>query len=105
MLIELTWYFGRRVLAMGRLALSYAENQSKLRNEFSANVACHVGEAIISALEAIGQPRVVDSHLVENGRVQVVDMNGVGNRVVPELVRFANERLWSLGNRPLPPSR
>ena len=42
----------------------------------------------ISALVAVRQSLVIDSHLMQDGCVQVVQMHTVADDVVPEVVRF-----------------
>ncbi len=48
-----------------------------------------VGEAVVAALEAVGEPGVVEAEQVQGGRVQVVDVDGVFDDVVAEVVRGA----------------
>lgn len=47
----------------------------------------HVGQAKVAALRAEGQAFVVDAHLMEDGRVQIVDVDRIFNSVVTEFVR------------------
>ena len=51
-------------------------------NDFAADVS----EAKIAALEAIGQPRVVEPEQVQDGGLQVVGMNRLVDRRPAELV-------------------
>ena len=46
----------------------------------------HVGQAEVAALEAVGQPLVVDAEQVQHRGVQVVDVDDVLDGVVAELV-------------------
>ncbi len=50
----------------------------------------HVCQAKRTALELVGQPRVVDAEAVEDGGVQVVHVHRVAHDVVAEVVRFAD---------------
>ena len=49
----------------------------------------HVGQAVVAALEAEGQPRVVEAEQVQQRGVQVVDVDRVGGDVEAELVGLA----------------
>jgi hypothetical protein len=49
----------------------------------------HIGQAIIAALKAVREADVVHAEQMEDGRVQVVNVNGVYNNVVAEVVGFA----------------
>src|SRR6185503_1631839 len=51
--------------------------------------AVDVGKAEVAALETEGQLFVVDPQQVKQGRLEVVDIDGVGDDVVAELVGFA----------------
>lgn len=46
--------------------------------QVSDDVTVYVGDAEIAALEAVGEAGVVYAHEVQNGRLQVVDMDGSG---------------------------
>ena len=48
-----------------------------------------VGEAVASALEFVGEFFVVDAHLVEDGGMEVVDVDGVPGDVVGMVVGLA----------------
>ena len=51
--------------------------------------AAHVGQPEVAALEAVGQPRVVDAQQVQDRGVQVVDVDRVLDGGVAELVGLA----------------
>src|SRR5205823_4674017 len=53
------------------------------------NVAADVGEPEVAALEPVRQLGVVDPQAVQHGGVQVVDVDGVLDDVVPEVVGLA----------------
>src|SRR5205823_3686168 len=57
-----------------------------LAQERVYHVAMHVGEAEVAALEAVGQPRVLDAEAVQDGRVEVVDRHRVFGNVVAVVV-------------------
>src|SRR5262249_39054394 len=46
-------------------------------------------QAHVQTLHAVGQPPMVDAEAVEDGRLQVVDVDGVADDVVGEVVGFA----------------
>jgi len=52
-------------------------------------MAVHIGQAKVSALELVGQSRVIDAKLLQNRCVQVVNMDLVCNDVVAQLVSRA----------------
>ena len=49
----------------------------------------HVGQPEIPAGVAVRQSLVVEAHQVQDGRVQVVDMHGIFNRLETEVIRGA----------------
>ena len=49
----------------------------------------HVRQAVVPALESVGQPQMIDSQQVQDRSIQVVDMHAVANDVVAEVVRLA----------------
>src|SRR5271165_5970323 len=54
--------------------------------DFTNDVAVNVGEAVVAAGVAKGQPLVVEAHHVQDGRVQVVDVNLVFHGMPTEFV-------------------
>ncbi len=48
--------------------------------------AMHVGQAMVPALVLEGQPGVVDAQAVQDRGVQVVDVDGISDDVVAEVV-------------------
>src|SRR5687767_14890924 len=57
-----------------------------LRDDFMDYFAADVGEAEVAAGVAVGEFLVVEAEEVENGRVQVVDMDGILGGFETELV-------------------
>ena len=53
------------------------------------HVAGHVGQAEVAALEAVGELRVVDAQQVQHRGVQVVNVDGVFDGGVAQLVGVA----------------
>ena len=55
----------------------------------------YISQAEMPALELKGKPLMVDSEQMENGRLEIVDVNGILYHIVAEIVRFAvgNPRL------------
>lgn len=53
------------------------------------HVPMHVGQAVVAALKAIAQARVIEAKQVQNRRLQVVDVNFVLGDAEAELVGFA----------------
>ena len=49
----------------------------------------HVGQAVVAALEAVREPRVVEAEQVQQRGVQVVDVDRVGDDVEAEIVGLA----------------
>src|SRR5438132_606647 len=50
------------------------------------NLPSHVSEAVITALEAVKQLRVVDAKLLENRGLQIVDMHGILRNIVTKII-------------------
>ncbi len=53
------------------------------------HLAVDVGEAVVAALEAVGELLVVEAEEVEDGGLEVVDVDGVLGRTESEFVAFA----------------
>ena len=49
----------------------------------------HVGQAVVAALQAECQARMVDAQTVQNGRVQIVNVDRILDDVVAEIIRLA----------------
>src|ERR1022692_1255343 len=49
-------------------------------------LAMHVGQPIVAALEAVGEARVVEAQAMQNGGVEVVDVDGAIDDVVAVVV-------------------
>src|SRR6185436_6713992 len=62
----------------------------ELGEQFLDDVAVNVGEPELTALELVGEFRVVEPHQVKDGRVEIVHFHGVLDDVVAEVVRFSN---------------
>src|SRR5438445_9165744 len=58
--------------------------------ELAAHAAGDIGEAELAALELVGETRVIDAHQVEDGGMQVVDIDRVLSHVVAQVVRLAD---------------
>ena len=56
------------------------------RQDVSDDVAVDVGQAVVTAAEAVGESLVVEAHEVQDGRVEVVNMDLLLGRVPAELV-------------------
>jgi len=73
----------------GRIA-SLVQNQLFISRESRQHVLDHaavdVGEAVVSALEPVGEPGVVQAQQVQDRRLDVVNMHWVFNDVETELV-------------------
>ena len=50
---------------------------SGLRNQILHDMPVHIGEAVVAALEAVGQVFVIEAELVEDRCLEVVDMNAL----------------------------
>ena len=53
------------------------------------DVAVDVRQAIVSPLEAMGESRVVDPHLVQQCCIKIVNMHGILDDVVAVVVGFS----------------
>lgn len=60
---------------------------STSREDFRDHIAMNVGQAIVATLDAAGELCVLEPHLVQDGRVQVVNWDLPIDDLVPELVR------------------
>src|SRR5687768_16660880 len=60
-----------------------------LRDQGRNNLARHVCQSETSALELEREPLVIDSEQLQDGGLEVVDVDGVLGDVVPELVGLA----------------
>ena len=52
------------------------------------DVPIHIGETVIAALEAERELGVVETELVQQRRVQIVDVDRVARDVVAEIIRL-----------------
>src|SRR5262245_31938853 len=63
-------------------------------NNLSQNVLDHfavdIRQAEVPALELVGQAQVVHAEAAQHGRLQVVNVHGIGDHVVAVVVRLAN---------------
>ena len=50
------------------------------------DVPVHVGQPEVAALEAVGQPRVVEAHQVQDRGLEIVDVHAVLDGVIAEVV-------------------
>ena len=57
--------------------------------QFGHHLAVYVGQAVVPPLEAECQPRVVKTEQVQNRRLQIMDVNAIGDGGVTQLVRRA----------------
>src|SRR5687768_3384233 len=71
----------------------YAERATFLwsGDEFAYYVPADVGEPKVAALEAVGEFGVVEAEEVQEGGVEVVDVDGVFDDVPADLVRFSDD--------------
>ena len=73
------------------LVVSFQQTQNVavrrcLRKEALDDVSGNVGQAEVAAAETVGQALVVQSHQVQNGRVEIVDVDFVFGGVPAEFV-------------------
>lgn len=57
-----------------------------LSKQIFYDVSSHVGQAEIAAAVAVGQLSVVDTQLMQDGRVNIVYMNGILSRLEARVV-------------------
>src|SRR5205823_12966365 len=60
---------------------------ARSRDEIAHHPAVDVGQSVFAALKPISQPLVVQAEQVQDGRVQVVDVDGILRHCEAELVR------------------
>ena len=61
--------------------------EGALRNNPPYNVPMHIGQAVLTALVAESELRVVNAAEMQNRGLHVVDVNGIGGNVPSEVVR------------------
>ena len=68
------------------------ECQIHLRSSqgFGHNLAVDVCKPEMPPLELVGQPFVIDTHTLQDGRLHIVDVHGIRGDVVRVLVRLAD---------------
>ena len=64
-------------------------NRSASAQYLGQNIAVDVGQAKVAAGVAVDQPGVVDAHQVQDRRVVIVDVHGIGDDVDAEFVGLA----------------
>lgn len=64
----------------------------RLGEHFRDDVAVDVGESEIASLEAVGEPRVFEPQEMEDGGVEIMDVDFVLRRIEPECIRLAERR-------------
>ena len=69
--------------------LCLARSATGLRQNVMHNIPMDVGQAVIAALESIGQTFMIDSQAVQNRGMKVMDMNGILFDVVAEIIRLS----------------
>src|SRR5262245_34418300 len=60
-----------------------------LRQQSLDDLAAHIGQAEVAALEPVGQSRVVETQEMEKGGVEVVDMNPILDDLESQLIGLA----------------
>ena len=74
---------------LGRAALDGEPAGGWSRDDIPNDVAVHVGKSETASLIFEGEPLVIDPHQVQDGGIEVVNVDGVAGDVVPEVVGFA----------------
>ena len=69
------------------LVSSGGRSAEGLGKEAPDNLAMNVCQSVIASLESIGQAGVVKSQKVEEGGVQIMDVNGILDDVIGKIVR------------------
>jgi len=72
-----------------------SNGRSELTNQSLDDVTMHIGQTVITALESVGQPLVIDAQQVKQRRVQIVDVHSILDDIEREGVRFTVDRAWS----------
>src|SRR5688572_23923093 len=61
----------------------------RLRENIFYNLPMHIGEPVVAAAEAVGEPRVIEAEQVENRGVKVVHVDLVFSHRRAEIIRRA----------------
>ena len=67
--------FAQRSLTEPRRSIVLRERAIYSGNDILHDMPMHVGEAVVAAVEAVGELLVIEAELVEDGRVQVVHVD------------------------------
>src|SRR5438552_13135725 len=67
----------------------WADKVGGLAEDVSDHLSVHVSQPVVSSLEFVGEPFMIDAEEVENGRLQVMDVDGIFYDVVAEFVSRA----------------
>ena len=78
-----------RVDVGGCPTCSLGDDQDVSRQQLIQNIPSHVGQSVLAAVVRVGEAFVVDAHQVQHCGVQVVDGDGVDDRLVADVVGFA----------------
>src|SRR5437868_1158711 len=76
-------------LELGMIFASTRRALCALRQDVLHNLAVHVGQAEMAALELVGQLEMVDAQAAKNRGLKVMHMDGIGDHVVAVIVRLA----------------
>jgi hypothetical protein len=57
--------------------LQHYARTTALRQDVAHHVAMHVGQAIVTPLKTISQPRVIESQQMQDGGLQVMHVDGI----------------------------
>lgn len=68
-----------------------------LRYDLRNQLAAHIGEALIPAVETISQPGVIHAQQVGNGRVQVVNRSGLLGGFIAGYISGNATKQWAFG--------
>ena len=78
-----------RVDVGGCPTCSLGDDQDVSRQQFVENIPSNIGQSVLAAVVGVGEAFVVDAHDVQHRGVQVVDGDGVDDRLVADVVGFA----------------
>jgi hypothetical protein len=76
-------------IAPATARVPYAFRQNGSTDELAYNLTVNVGQPVIAALEFVSQAPVVDSQQVQNGRIEVVYVDGIACDIVAKVVGLA----------------
>jgi hypothetical protein len=76
-----------------------ANARANLRQQGLQNISAHIGQAIVTSFKPISEFGVIDAHAMQERGMEVVDVDGVFDDVVGDVVSFATLSRGNSRNR------